>query len=308
MRAHRLAAMCVALGVALGGCATPAANQVRDDRTGETMPAAGHSGAVKRLEVLQQADATEMPREFAPHVPETLGTGRCESLAVGAVGLENDTGHLPNAYRAIGETFEGRTIWAEHWGSFDGPQVLVLAQVHGDECSGAFVAQEIRTRPPVSWGVWLVASMNPDGFVRFSRRNAKNVDLNRDGVAKTQPETRAVLAFTREIRPVLSVHLHTPLAWIGSHNGGVAASVADVIAEKTGLEGNRRAGGGRGFLWEGQAEVLPGHPSVLVELPAATRHEASAVFERGDGRLASVEEVRSMAVGVRDSLTAVFGP
>lgn len=304
MRVLRVVAVCAVLNVALAGCTGSSERAAHKAVTG---PVTSDVLFVEPPVAAKRAEIVETPREVVAHVPETLGAGRCETLTTGAVGLENDTGRLPNAYRAIGETVEGRTIWAEHWGSLKGPQVLVLAQVHGDECSGAFVAREIRTRPPTSWGVWLVASVNPDGFARFARRNGKNVDLNRDGVLKTQPETRAVLAFTEEIQPALSVHVHTPLAWVGSHGGGVAVRVADLIAEKAGLEGNRRAGGGRGFLWEGQAKVLPGHPSVLLELPAATRLEARAVFERGDGVLASVEEIRSMAVAVRDSLGVAFG-
>jgi hypothetical protein len=211
-------------------------------------------------------------------------------LIDGAVGFENETGMAPNAYRAIGETVEGRSIWAEHWGSTTGPQVLVIAQVHGDECSGAFVAKEVRTRPPATWGVWLVASLNPDGFSHHTRKNANRVDLNRDGLTRAAPETQALLKFTAELQPVLSVHVHTPLAWVGSHNGGVGAQVADRIAELS-----------------GQDRVLAGHPSVLVELPAMTRNEASAVFARGDGVVASVAETRSMAAAVRDALTVTFG-
>jgi hypothetical protein len=247
------------------------------------------------------------PYTPSQHIPVTLGAGWCETLIDGAVGFENDTGVAPNAYRAIGTTVEGRTIWAEHWGSSAGPQVLVLAQVHGDECSGAFVARELRARPPASWGVWLVASLNPDGFARHTRKNANRVDLNRDGLSRTAPETEALLQFTAEVQPVLSVHVHTPLAWVGSHNGGVGAQVAERISELSGLPGGRGAGSGKGFLWEGQDRVLAGHPSVLVELPAMSRSEARAVFERGDGVVASVSEIRLMAAAVRDALTATFG-
>jgi hypothetical protein len=294
----------------LAGCGAGPLQQA-EELGGERRPEALVEDRTKadtshRIEAPVPQRSTE-PYTPTQHVPVTLGAGWCETLIDGAVGFENETGMAPNAYRAIGETVEGRSIWAEHWGSTTGPQVLVIAQVHGDECSGAFVAKEVRTRPPATWGVWLVASLNPDGFSHHTRKNANRVDLNRDGLTRAAPETQALLKFTAELQPVLSVHVHTPLAWVGSHNGGVGAQVADRIAELSGLPGGRGAGSGKGFLWEGQDRVLAGHPSVLVELPAMTRNEASAVFARGDGVVASVAETRSMAAAVRDALTVTFG-
>ena len=68
--------------------------------------------------------------------------------------------------------------------------------------------------------------VNPDGLARHTRRNAHGVDLNRnfphdwvdlDGNYESgprpasEPETRAVMAFLREVRPRRVLSFHQPL-------------------------------------------------------------------------------------------------
>jgi murein peptide amidase A len=79
--------------------------------------------------------------------------------------------------------------------------------------------------------------MNPDGAVRGTRVNADGVDLNRNfpfrwrrlgGLgnrfypgprASSEPETRAIEAFIRRVRPGLSIWLHQPYRLIDDSEG-----------------------------------------------------------------------------------------
>ena len=77
---------------------------------------------------------------------------------------------------------------------------------------------------------------NPDGFARGSRKNARGVDLNRnyprdwkdlDGGyesgprAMSEPETRAMRTFLREVSPRTTLVFHQPLYGVGATRPGM---------------------------------------------------------------------------------------
>jgi hypothetical protein len=93
--------------------------------------------------------------------------------------------------------------------------VLFYAQQHGDEVAGKdailFLIRDIAARPallPADVELWLMPTLNPDGAEAGTRRNAAGVDLNRDHIALTQPETRALHAVVRRARPHVAVDCH----------------------------------------------------------------------------------------------------
>lgn len=128
--------------------------------------------------------------------------------------------------RVLGASEQGRPIVARHIGDPNAPvQMVVIGQMHGNEPGGRRVVAELaRREPPPGVGLWLVSTMNPDGAHRGTRANADGVDLNRNfpeswrpgsrGTywpgprAASEPETRAMMRFLREVRPtaVLSFH------------------------------------------------------------------------------------------------------
>jgi hypothetical protein len=236
--------------------------------------------------------------------------GRCATLVPGSIGFRNTTGRVADEYRVIGESTLGRTIWSEHWGSRTGPQVLVLGQVHGDECTPAWMVQAIREQPPVDFGIWLVPTVNPDGLAAHTRHTALDVDPNRDGFDLVTPEARAVMHVTDLVQPVLTIHLHSPYRWIGAHNGTLATEVARAMSAAAGWGSPFNAGrvknGTQAFLWEGQERVIPGHQSVLVEFPAISPLEAPDAPKPAERQTATIAEVRAAAVHMRDALYEVF--
>jgi murein tripeptide amidase MpaA len=138
--------------------------------------------------------------------------------------------------RVIGTSVRGRDIVAFRKGNPDAKRtVLVIGQMHGDEPAGTVTAHWIRTRLPIDSDVdlWIVPTMNPDGLAAHSRRNARGVDLNRnwptDGWVRTsrgsityggrrpasEPETRAMIAFLREVQPDWITSVHQPYGQVG---------------------------------------------------------------------------------------------
>ena len=271
-------------------------------------PKAGSSGSIRTPS--DTKSSTHSPRPVSPASTSDIPAGVCDTLVQGSLGYKNLTGRQPNAYEKIGSSVGGRGIFAEHWGSFEGPQVLVIGQVHGDECSPAFFVEQVRLKDPLNYGVWLIPTLNPDGLVKHSRKNANNVDLNRDGYAASQPETRALLGFTKRVRPSLSIHMHSPYAWAGFHNGELAFDLANEFSKAAGWGYPSNAGelsdSKRAFLWQGQAKILPGHQSVLVELPAISPKEAAGAPQPDMAKYVSVAAARRLAASLHSALDLVF--
>jgi predicted deacylase len=130
----------------------------------------------------------------------------------------------------IGYSARGRAITALHrWRPGAPNRVLVVGSIHGDEPAGHGTIHMLsRSALPYNVDLWLVRTVNPDGVVARTRKNARGVDLNRNfphSWARTspssrtyggpspasEPETRALLALTQRIRPDITVVMHQPL-------------------------------------------------------------------------------------------------
>lgn len=144
--------------------------------------------------------------------------------------------------RVIGTSVQGRPIYAYRKGNpYSGRKVVLFGQMHGNEKAGVVTARHLVNEVAVSLraDVWVVPSINPDGYVAGTRTNARKVDLNRNfpnywvregkGTTKysgpsraSEPETRAVMAFLREVEPVRFASVHQPLYGIGRTTKNVA--------------------------------------------------------------------------------------
>lgn len=137
----------------------------------------------------------------------------------------------------IGESREGRNIVACERGDTSKPATLVLGQMHGNEKAGYWTARRLMTMSTLPRGshFWIIPTMNPDGFARNSRHNARGVDLNRNFPQAwkarsapyyagprpaSEPETRAVIAFVRKYQPHTTVSIHQPLRVVDYSVGG----------------------------------------------------------------------------------------
>jgi len=189
---------------------------------------------------------------------------------------------------------------ADRVGAPDAPvRVLVVGSIHGNETAGhAIVRRLARTPPPAGVQLWLVESANPDGVARGTRQNARGVDLNRNfpwdwrgdgrpfdtyypGRARaSEPETRALMALAREIRPDLTLFYHQHMRLVVLPHGADRAPVR-AYAQRVGLPTRWLAYlHGTATAW--QNHTLGG-TAFVVELPAgalpasAVRRHARAV-------------------------------
>ena len=147
----------------------------------------------------------------------------------------------------FGYSVQKRPLVAHIFG--EGPnRTLIIACVHGNEWATPGVARLLREHllkhPEILRGrqVIIVPVVNPDGLARKSRRNARNVDINRnypgtwrqrrrgEGFAPgaspaSEPETQAMMRLVAKYPPQKIVSIHQPLncmAYSGSRSKPLA--------------------------------------------------------------------------------------
>jgi predicted deacylase len=129
--------------------------------------------------------------------------------------------------KVIGHSVRGRPIRAWHLGQPGGKKVLLISTMHGNEGRTRQILASLRDGRPIRGvNLWVVPVYNPDGLARGTRKNAHGVDLNRnfpyhwanlDGNYESgprpgsEPETRAMMRFLRQLRPSRIVSFHQPL-------------------------------------------------------------------------------------------------
>jgi predicted deacylase len=147
-------------------------------------------------------------------------------------GLEHSQDVMRDDVR-LGESVQGKPIdMAVLRGNGAGPAVLVIGGVHGDEPTGVDVARallaELAAGPQIigAQTVAVLADANPDGRAAGTRRNANDIDVNRNFPAAnfkrswrrrggggrepaSEPETRAILAAIERLRPALIISIHS---------------------------------------------------------------------------------------------------
>lgn len=135
--------------------------------------------------------------------------------------------------RLLGRSARGKPIRAWHLGhqgeqpDASVPTVLLISTMHGNEPATRQILTALRDGPPIHLvDLWVVPVYNPDGLASGSRRNARGVDLNRnypyhwvdlDGNYESgakpasEPETRAMMRFLRQVGPDWILSFHQPL-------------------------------------------------------------------------------------------------
>jgi protein MpaA len=165
------------------------------------------------------------PRAAAALTTLVLAAGLLATPTAGAADTER--GAVLET-RMLGTSVKGRPIYAYRVGDPDAKVTAVaMSTMHGNEPHTRQILAAIRDGRKVrALDLWLIPTMNPDGLARGSRKNAHGVDLNRnfpfawadlDGSYESgpgpasEPETRAVMRFFKQVRPRYVVSFHQPL-------------------------------------------------------------------------------------------------
>jgi murein peptide amidase A len=211
-------------------------------------------------------------------------------ITLKALGIAAATPVTPTVLetKVIGKSVKGRPITAYRLGTPGGRVVLLIGTIHGDENKGALITQGMRKQPvPAGVDLWLIDSMNPDGQAANVRTNANGVDLNRNFeykwgyISKTefpgqysgeqpadQPETKAVQAFIRQIKPVVTMWYHQDANTISP--GGARKEIPRMYAAAVGVSSvsvpcSSKCTGTSGSFANSLAPTI--NTSFIVELP-----------------------------------------
>ncbi len=209
----------------------------------------------------------------------------------------------------IGYSVQGRPLVAYYFGS-GSSTILFTAAIHGNEPSSyatmmgwiQYLQSNAHTLP-AGKQVVIVPNLNPDGLAAGTRNNSRNVNLGRNyptanwradietasGVLKegggttagSEPETQALLALTRQLRPRLAVSFHAQGSLVGANKFGDSIALGDIYAATVKYRTMfYNAEAVMGYAMTGEYEDWMGEelgiPALLIELPALSGNYFSA--------------------------------
>ena len=227
----------------------------------------------------------------------------------GAVSPATSPVALSERAEEIGRSIQNRPIRAYVLEDQASPQTrdvtLIYAAVHGNEKSTPGVVERLRAHlkrhPATVRGkrVLLLPVLNPDGLARGTRRNARNVDINRNypgtwrlirersgtkgGTSPaSEPETRAMIALVSRYQPRKIVSIHQPLNCL-IYSGERSKPLARAIQKANGYRIQTSAGYPTPGGFGGYCDRIIQTPVVTIELPwqsaeAAWKRNARALL------------------------------
>lgn len=121
----------------------------------------------------------------------------------------------------LGESVEGKSISSMTWGNGK-TKVMLWSQMHGNESTATMALfdlfnfleasgdehEALRKTLKSSLTLKFVPMLNPDGADSFKRRNALDIDLNRDAISQISPEAEILKKARDDFEPEFGFNLH----------------------------------------------------------------------------------------------------
>lgn len=119
--------------------------------------------------------------------------------------------------KQLGISVKGKSINSVRWGNGQ-TKVMLWSQMHGDEATGTmalfdlfnFLQQdnEIVKLIKDNCELLFIPMVNPDGAAVFARRNAQQIDINRDFIQTATPEGKILKQARDDFKPHFGFNLH----------------------------------------------------------------------------------------------------
>jgi murein peptide amidase A len=186
-----------------------------------------------------------------------------------------------------GHSVLGRPITARRLGrAGDGPSVLVIGAIHGNERAGIAIVQRLEhDTASRDVSLWVLPDLNPDGAHANTRGNAHGVDLNRTFAWRwrprtapgttfyagpgplSEPESRFARLLISRLRPDITIWFHQSETAVDSSGGSTAIEAR--FARRVALPLRRLIRyPGSATTW--QTHRFPKSTAFVVELPPGT--------------------------------------
>lgn len=134
-----------------------------------------------------------------------------------------------------GTSVDGRKIYSYTIGSGT-IKILMWSQMHGNESTATKAIfdllnlldeeSELGNYLLQKFTFCIVPMLNPDGAFLYTRANYKGVDLNRDFVNISQPETAVLINLCKSLQPDFCYNLHDQRTIFGAGNSGKSATIS----------------------------------------------------------------------------------
>lgn len=214
---------------------------------------------------------------------------------------------------SIGATVKGRSITSYRFGS--GPNIILfVGATHGNEAGTyqllSLWIDELESKArsiPADKTVIVIPALNRDGLAAGSRRNANNVDLNRNfptadwkadvtmpggemvqggggSAPLSEPESQSIANYTTSLSPRLVLTYHSTGSLVTPNEAGVSSEYASTYSSISGYYVSPKASASETFeydttgAYEDWLYEKPGIAAILVELGSHTSHSSSRNF------------------------------
>lgn len=137
--------------------------------------------------------------------------------------------------KVIGESVLGKPIYQSTVGN-GATKVFMWSQMHGNESTTTKALfdflnlinsnEEIGKRLIEKFTFCILPMVNPDGAELYTRENANKVDLNRDSIDLSQPESQLLRKVFDEFKPDFCFNLHDQRTIFGAGTSGLPATVS----------------------------------------------------------------------------------
>ncbi|MBB1140460.1 M14 metallopeptidase family protein [Myroides sp. WP-1] len=155
--------------------------------------------------------------------------------------------------REIGKSVEDRSIYAVEYGRGK-TKILMWSQMHGNESTTTKAVLDLlhylnettdenSTKWQEQFTLTIVPILNPDGAFYYTRVNANQIDLNRDSIDLSQPESKILRQLLEEIQPDFAFNLHDQRSIFGVGETGKSAAIsflAPAYNEERAINENRK--------------------------------------------------------------------
>lgn len=129
---------------------------------------------------------------------------------------------LPAAFEVVhlGNSVKSNSINLVKWGKGK-TKIMLWSQMHGDEATGTMALfdlfnflqgdNEYVKLLAENCQLFFIPMVNPDGAAVFTRRNAQQIDINRDFLKECSPEAKILKQCRAQIQPDFGFNLHDQL-------------------------------------------------------------------------------------------------
>ena len=139
--------------------------------------------------------------------------------------------HVSNSI--VGRSVNGLPINLLRLGTGE-KRIFMWSQMHGNESTTTKAIVDLleaHTTDPISSllklvTLYIIPQLNPDGCNRYTRENADTIDLNRDAIALTAPESKVLRAVFNRIQPHYCFNLHGQRTIYAAGKNGKTATLS----------------------------------------------------------------------------------